>query len=751
MPRPLPADESRAGSWDATAATGPGRPSLPSLSQDSFVSDVQYDRNSFAGLPSVEEWMDVALQHERSLSALAASWQTQVQLLQRSLPQSPAAFTDGRPDLEYTLIVSGCQQSDYSRMDEQCSSATSFPSPSHSKKIGIEDGGACTQSGPLEDVLAVPCSNENDIDEDVVMVTHTLWLKGNGISKKLSASGNHPEPDFLITSAKSNHPTGDMVEAKNWARFIVIHPSGPQRVTWDVLSLFMVAYEALTLPLMAFHWDELPEIEPLRKITSVFWLVDIFMTFRTGYHDDGIVIGVPSRIAKHYLMRSFIIDLLIVGIDWVSLVTPLSEKEGLADTADIARIGKIVRVIRLLRILKLIRMAKFVTLSIKFTDLAMCVVSDTDTAWEFLGMSKLLFSLMIMCHFIACLWYALGESGLPGDSWLNPLVAQDATMVHCYAVAFHWAMAQCTPAPSNYHPQNVHERIFAIGILLFGFTMFTSFLGSISGLFTQIRKEATRRAENDMRIRKFLSQNCVSMQLGNRIFTFMRNHQRRGSRRVLQKDVPLLDLLPGSLTMELHYEMYSGTLEDHPLLLCLGRLHQGFMCNLCHEAMHQRLLSPHHELFRVGAVGSAAFCSVSDGLSYSARLHSGESKRASRLSSRGHMQLHTKVLDAGSWLCEASLWVKWLHRGQATADSPCLLVVLGSEAFRDVAAIFPDVLEVCRHYVRLFSAKMSSLLPEDQLDYCNKDICRELVAGALEASGYTPPPILTSQGTTTML
>lgn len=301
-------------------------------------------------------------------------------------------------------------------------------------------------------------------------------------------------------------------------------------------------------------------------------------------------------------------------------------------------------------------------------------------------------------------------------------------MVHRYCVAFHWAMAQCTPAPNNFHPQNVNERIFAIGILLFGFTMFTSFLGSISGLFTQIRKDAARRAENDMRIREFLSQNGVSMQLGNRIFTFLRNQQRRGTKRVLEKDAPLLQLLPGSLIMEMHYEIYNHTFQEHPLFLCLSKLHQAFLCNVCHEAMSQRLLPPHHELFRVGAVGHAAFCSLSPGMTYSARVLQD-----------GHSSVYHKVLEVGSWLCEASLWLKWLHRGQATADSPCLLVVLSAEGFRDATVNNPDVLEVCRQYARLFSAKISTWSVEDQLDTGNKEVCHELTSAAMEAAGYMPP------------
>merc|ERR1712194_340510 len=93
-----------------------------------------------------------------------------------------------------------------------------------------------------------------------------------------------------------------------------------------------------------------------------------------------------------------------------------------------------------------------------------------------------------------------------------------------YVVSFHWSLCQFTPAPNNYHPVTLTERLFAILTLIVGFIVFSSFLGSITTVLTQIRKGAARRQEDDIALRDFLAENEVSVDLGNRIMGFLRTN-----------------------------------------------------------------------------------------------------------------------------------------------------------------------------------------------------------------------------------
>lgn len=107
----------------------------------------------------------------------------------------------------------------------------------------------------------------------------------------------------------------EMIRTTGCMRHIILHPSCLQRVLWDIMSLIVVSFDVLTLPLSAFRFDELDAAATLRLMTTVFWTVDIFITFITGYHEGGVVVGIPTRIARRYIMRLFALDVTIVTVD----------------------------------------------------------------------------------------------------------------------------------------------------------------------------------------------------------------------------------------------------------------------------------------------------------------------------------------------------------------------------------------------------------------------------------------------------
>jgi len=485
-----------------------------------------------------------------------------------------------------------------------------------------------------------------------------------------------------------------IVSQSRLARFVT-HPNKPRRVMWDALSLIVVVYDIMTLPLQAFGFDTLPEAVKLRLFTTIFWSVDIIVNFFTGYHEDGIVVAVPSKIAARYLTRTFVLDAGIVAIDWIMY----GYQEAQSDAVNVARVGKVVRALRLLRILRLLRATKLSNLSGRLSDYLMQVWRYSAGIWEFMSIIKLLLVSVVINHFIACIWYALGDSKSHDSSWLR-LVEEDDSMIYRYAIAFHWSLCQFTPAPNNYHPQNAEERVFAIGVLLFGFVLFSSFCGQITTLLTHIRNNASQRIQDDIQLREFLSQSHISLQLGNSIITFLRQHGRTITRRVGEQDVTVLQKLPGSLMMKLHYEVHAKSLESHPLFWHLNKDCRDVVGELCHEAVSQQSCFVGHEFFRQGVAASCAYSPIRGKLEYQSFTVGSVSQ----------------VVDTGHWLCEAALWVKWYHRGRATCLSDVTVTQMHSEGFRSVVSRSPFSAMLCARYARLFAERFSAVLPECQCD-----------------------------------
>lgn len=80
-----------------------------------------------------------------------------------------------------------------------------------------------------------------------------------------------------------------------------------------------------------------------------------------------------------------------------------------------------------------------------------------DGVWRW-HVPRLMLLVVIANHFIACSWYALGESQPLEESWLSQLDPVESSMLYRYAVSFHWTMSQFTPAPNNFHPKNAEDR-----------------------------------------------------------------------------------------------------------------------------------------------------------------------------------------------------------------------------------------------------------------------------------------------------
>mmetsp|Transcript_138838 Transcript_138838/g.245320 ORF Transcript_138838/g.245320 Transcript_138838/m.245320 type:complete len:140 (-) Transcript_138838:137-556(-) len=43
---------------------------------------------------------------------------------------------------------------------------------------------------------------------------------------------------------------------------------------------------------------------------------------------------------------------------------------------------------------------------------------------------------------------------------------------------------------------------------------------------------------------------------------------------------------------------------------------------------------------------------------------------------------HVQYVDVGSWICEAVLWIQWVHRGTAHAERECTVISIDSAKMR---------------------------------------------------------------------
>ncbi|CAK0821900.1 unnamed protein product [Prorocentrum cordatum] len=222
---------------------------------------------------------------------------------------------------------------------------------------------------------------------------------------------------------------GDMLVDRHRCQGLIQHPNSRYRLAWDLTGFLFIIYDLFVIPLYVFDlpdegWAEVA----LMWVSVSFWTVDIFVSFCTGYYIDGFLEMRPSRIARRYLRSWFGPDVAIVLMDWAFVVV------GLGDAAGILRIRRSLRALRIIRALRLVRLAKIREIFTKITD---GINSEFVRGGGLILLSilKLVVSVVILNHYIACVWYALSGVQLSDSrqcSWVAKHGVDDASNTYKY-------------------------------------------------------------------------------------------------------------------------------------------------------------------------------------------------------------------------------------------------------------------------------------------------------------------------------
>ena len=93
----------------------------------------------------------------------------------------------------------------------------------------------------------------------------------------------------------------------------VLRAANDWRVRWDLVIIALATYNCITVPIgIGFEPPFMSELwfAFLNQITTLFFFLDIILTFRTSYMKKGEEETKPSKIAIHYLKGNFVADVL---------------------------------------------------------------------------------------------------------------------------------------------------------------------------------------------------------------------------------------------------------------------------------------------------------------------------------------------------------------------------------------------------------------------------------------------------------
>jgi len=478
-----------------------------------------------------------------------------------------------------------------------------------------------------------------------------------------------------FTLDKSSGQT--IVTNKGCIRKFVVTPNSLKRLFWDLVSMLMVSYDVVMIPIdLIFNIPKYTIVENMDILTSSFWALDMPCSFLTGFHVGGTVEMRVRAIAMNYIRGFFFLDLLVNSIEWFVLIVEWwspgvlrGEGGGNSGSVALARLGKTVRITRIFRAFRLIR---FVRLSRVIQELYGIVNNE----YARLTCNVLVaFACIIVCnHYIACGWWAVGLDGISEGkpNWIedNPSPIYSEGWDYHYFTSLHWSLTQFTPAGMEARPYNTKERIYSIVVLWFAMVAFSSFLGTITATMTQMRNLHSQSSQQEHVLRRYFKEHEVSTHLSQMIWKHLKMTQfqfrtRSDSKRKAELEV--LKMIPLNLKKDLHQELYQPYVVHLPFLFRLSSFCDGQLADICDLCCSDAAFHLEDEVFHEGDEAKQMYFVASGNFKYIHHLEHVDDPKSGR------------KLEPSNWVSEPAIWVKWVYCGRLCALTSAEVIELKVE------------------------------------------------------------------------
>lgn len=482
---------------------------------------------------------------------------------------------------------------------------------------------------------------------------------------------------------------------------LVISPISPQRMFWDILGVVFLMYDMIWIPVQVFSPPATLFTDVIDFTVALYWTLDIVGTFFTAYYSPkGEMVRSHRQIAWHYVKRWFLLDVMIVTVDWTLMATTIGgeaaggEVES-EDPSGLARLGKVIRVARILRTLRLLRLMK-----LRHIFFAIQERIDSEVVFILVGTVKNLLVLLFVNHVFACLWFLIGIMDEGDDHWVFYYKILDTDVLEKYMLSLHWSLTQFTPAGIEIHPRNVFERAFNVLLILIAMVGFSSFVSAITASMTRLRSLQGNELSEAFLLRRFLKENHISADLQSRVVRYIDMAVEVNKKKIDKSRVQSLNMLSGPLRVELQKELYLPHLIVH-------RFFERYATNdaainqICFKAVDKMNLSRSDVLFQANGECKAMFFLTSGSLYYQRPKDTppweANQRRSRRIAS---IPLFSRVLTLSkdSYFCEHPLWLPWYHRGTMGALTDSVLLALDSEKFRQITGEYKDIFQIARAY-----------------------------------------------------
>jgi len=468
-----------------------------------------------------------------------------------------------------------------------------------------------------------------------------------------------------------------------------LSPESNFNLFWQAAFVVVIFWELIMFPVnRSFKPESSGEILHMNWVVTIFWTMDCILNFFLGYYSkltNSLILD-PRRIALRYATSWMIPDLTVIMVDIFTLVGAQRRDAENLKVLRMARVAHLFRIFRLARLVLVFR-----TLD-SFCNSAYFIATKT--------LMLNLFVILMIAHFVACLWYWVGVSSAGWGyerSWVNEYEGlADRTIWYKYSSALHFAVAQFTPGGINIHPTNTVERFFGVGMLVLGMVVFSTIVGNISQAVKSLR-DITARYDKEFSVcRHWMTQNHFSTGLVSRVCMYADNMVKPKLLKFHMNEVGMLKILPKHLMLDIYFELRCRHVAIHPFFDYMVTHAKNDIRKVC-RSLTTASLEKDEIHFETDEVCTDLEFLTAGNIIY-------------QLSGSPDEALAAQFWDeSNDPLCEIGLWTDWCYVGTLKAITHCELLALDNKTFRAIMTDSPRSLWLPQMYATTFVAGLNAM------------------------------------------